>query len=152
MMRIGIIGSIAFFLFFAQTQAVSACAIATFEQPLSVVEPAGKSDAFLLWDGSTERLIIHPKLKGNAQEFGMAFAFPSRPKIKETSREIFTQLEEYTKPRAVQKTGFDTMMFGAASENATAQVTPPVKVLEMRDVGDFTVSVLSATDAGALVE
>ncbi|MBI4272466.1 DUF2330 domain-containing protein [Candidatus Uhrbacteria bacterium] len=146
-----VIGSIALFLFFIQAQLASACAIATFEPSLSVVEPSGKSNALLVWDGFTERLILDPRLKGNAQDFGMAFAFPSRPKVKEASRKIFSQLEEYTKPRSVQRTEGDAMMFSGTGASAP-QAASPVEVLERREVGDFTVSILTATDAGALIE
>lgn len=149
MKRISI--AIAVFLFFAYAQGLSACAIATFESPLSQVEPAGKSDAVLMWNGITERLILRPKLKGNAQEFGMVFAFPARPQVSEAADELFFELEEYTKPLASRDTGTGGTFFGANAA-VTPQYEDSVEELETRNVGDFTVSVLTATDAGALIE
>ena len=131
---------------------VSACAIASFEREGTTVEPIGLSQALIVWNDGVEHLILDPKLKGAAKDFGLAFAFPARPEVNESSRVIFRELAAYTKPKVVYRARADTgSFFGAGRSAPPASAAPPIIVVEEKEVGDFSVAVLQATDANALI-
>lgn len=132
---------------------VSACAIAPFEPAGTTVEPAGLSQALIVWREGIENLILDPKLKGNAKDFGLAFAFPSRPEVTEADPALFNELSEFTKPRVpVHFEEGETRVYGFGAAGAAPEASaPPVTVVEEKDVGDYSIAVLQATDAGALI-
>jgi hypothetical protein len=126
---------------------VHACMPAPFEPEGTVVERTGESRTFIAWDRNTEWFVIDPQLRGTASEFGLAFAFPGRPEVREAPKEIFTELAEHTKPRErPSPPGFT----GAAPPDAGPEAGRLVEVIEVKEVAEFTVSILTATDAQAL--
>lgn len=133
---------------FALAKPASACLPAPFGPEGAVVERTGESRAFIAWDGLTETLVIDPQLKGTASEFGLALAFPGRPEVREAPKELFSELEEHTRPRERPST---PDLAGAAPSDAGPEAGRPVEVLEVKEVAEFTVSILTATDAQALV-
>ena len=139
-------------LFFTQPLFACACGIATFAPENELVESDGTARALLVWKNSVEHYVIDPGLRGNAQDFGMAVAFPSRPEISKAPNNLFNELFEYTKPiippRAASRS--DTGSFFGATQSAPQEQA--VTVIETKDVGDFTTTVLTATDSKALLE
>lgn len=135
---------------FAFAKPASACLPAPFGPEGAFVERTGESRAFIAWDGLTETLVIDPQLRGTASEFGLALAFPGRPEVREAPKEVFSELEEHTRPR--ERPRPPTRGEGASPPGAGfVEALPPVEVLEVKEVAEFTVSILTATDAQALV-
>lgn len=133
---------------FAFAKPAAACLPAPFGPEGAVIERTGESRAFIAWDGRTEWLVIDPQLRGTASEFGLALAFPGRPEVREAPKEIFTELAEHTRPRERPR---PPNFAGATPLDAGPEAARPVEVLEVKDVAEFTVSILTATDAQALV-
>lgn len=116
-----------------------------FVPPGRVYHPDNNTRGLLVWDGITEKLIIEPSFTGNAKDFGLMMPTPSRPEINEAPEKIFEELEDLTNP-IVQRQFFEGP--DAAVLSAPA---PGVVVVEQKDVGDYTASVLTATSADALL-
>lgn len=125
-----------------------ACLPAPFGPEGAVIERMGESRAFIAWDGRTEWLVIDPQLRGTASEFGLALAFPGRPEVREAPKEIFMELADHTRPLERPRL---SDLAGATPSDAGPEAGRPVEVLEVKDVAEFTVSILTATDAQALV-
>ena len=139
-------------LFFTSPLYACACGIATFAPENELVESDGTARALLVWKDNVEHYVIDPGLRGNAQDFGMAVAFPSRPEISKAPDNLFNELFEYTKPIIPPRASFRNdagSFFGATQSVPQEQV---VTVIETKDVGDFTTTVLTATDSQALLE
>lgn len=135
---------------FAATSYACACGIATFDSPDTLVESNGTAKALLVYNNGVEHYVISPGLRGNAQDFGMAVAFPSRPEITKAPDNLFEELFEYTKPIAPPRTGSikDGFSFGAAQ---MAPKIESVQVIETKEVGDFTTTVLTANNSSELL-
>ncbi|MBI4434216.1 DUF2330 domain-containing protein [Candidatus Uhrbacteria bacterium] len=129
---------------------VTACMPAPFGPEGTVVERTGSARAFIAWDGLTETLVIDPQLRGTAQEFGLVLAFPGRPEASEAPPDLFAELAGYTRPR--ERPQPPTRGWGAAAPDAGPEALPPVEVLEVKDVAEFTVTILRASDSQALVD
>ncbi len=135
---------------FALAQPVAACMPAPFGPDGTVVERTGSARAFIAWDGLTETLVIDPQLRGTAQEFGLVLAFPGRPEASEAPPDLFAELADYTRPR--ERPQPPTRGAGSAAPDAGPEALPPVEVLEVKDVAEFTVTILRASDSQALVD
>lgn len=134
---------------------VQACGYRAYTPPGKSVKASELSQALIVWQGGTEHLIIDPGLNGDAADFGLVFAFPSLPEVKEAQREMFDQLEEYTRPivqtgRSSEGLQYDG--FGGIFMGATAPGQQSVTVVERKKVGDFHATVLTATSADALLQ
>lgn len=134
---------------------VSACGYRAYTPPGKTVKVSELSQALIVWKNGTEHLIIDPGLTGDASNFGLVFAFPARPEVKEAQREMFDELEEYTRP-IVLTGGRDFSRGGllelGTSYGAPATARPSVTVVERKRVGDFQATVLTATNADALLQ
>lgn len=134
---------------------VSACGYRAYTPPGKSVKVSELSQALIVWQGGTEHLVIDPGLNGDASNFGLVFAFPSLPEVKETQREMFDQLEEYTRPIVQTRQLSDELLYGGfpgMSAGATAHGRQSVTVVERKKVGDFQTTVLTANNADALVQ
>jgi HEAT repeat protein len=111
-------------------------------------EPTQK--AILVYDAGQEDLLLQVKYAGPVAQFGWLVPVPGLPTVKKGSMECFYELSRYTQehwePR-VPPAG----MRQSASRSAGDESKPePVKVIEIKTVGDYEVAVLSARDAGSL--
>lgn len=145
------LGSFLCLTFFTATPSYAcACGIATFSSEQTIVESDGTARAFLSWNEGSEHYVIDPGLRGTAQDFGMVAAFPSRPEINRAPDNLFQELFDYTKPLPSQRSGSDgTGYFGSVGATAPQST---VTVVEVKEVGDFTASVLTATDSISLAQ
>ena len=116
--------------------------------------------ALLVWEDGTETLHVRSNYRGPATEFAWVIPVPSRPTVRESSWELFTRIEQYTRPRVEVYTreslrhppvfpcgcaaGLQSSPGGAARESG---VTP----LETLDIQEFRVNIVHATDAGGFV-
>lgn len=104
-------------------------------------EPEQKAVVF--FGKGREQLIISPGYQGQASDFAWVVPVPSRPKVDILKGAIFHELAKLTEPK--RRTPVRKSAQALSPETA-------VTVLERRAVGAYDVSVLSATDGGALMK
>lgn len=144
--------TIASFVIFT-TVANAMCPVG-FVPPGRIYHSDNNTRGLLVWNfstnagqsGGTEKLIIEPSFTGNAKDFGLVMPTPSRPELNEAPEKIFEELEDFTNP--VVQRGF------IESLDAKVQSAPSagVVVVEQKDVGDYTATVLTADSASALID
>ena len=107
-----------------------------------VLEPNQK--ALIFFANGKEQLIISPNYSGDASDFAWVVPVPSRPKVEILPGAPFHELARLVEPAPPSFAGRPAP---AAKSAARSGVT----VIERKTVGDYDVSVLSATDGGALM-
>ncbi|MDX1765702.1 MAG: DUF2330 domain-containing protein [Candidatus Saccharimonadales bacterium] len=121
-----------------------------FIPPGRTFEPARDIKTLVKVDGDQQQLVVQPQFQGSATDFGLVMPFPSEPEIAEAPTKIFKQLEDLTNP--IQDFPIDEPI-PLTAEGDAANLSPrDVEVVEIRDVGDFTATTLSASSSEALVE
>jgi hypothetical protein len=116
-----------------------------FPPPGRIYHPDNNTRGLLVFDSVLEKLILEPSFTGNAKQFGLVMPTPSRPELNEAPEKIFQELEDLTNP-IVQRG------FGTESAQPAPFVSDGVVVIEQKDVGDYSASVLTANSAAALIE
>jgi Uncharacterized protein conserved in bacteria (DUF2330) len=94
---------------------------------------------------NTETLVFGPSWQASTKDFGLIIPVPSKPTITEAPEYIFDELESLTNQN---RYWIYPMM--KTLEAAPAYVGNGVTVVEKRDVGKYTATVLAATDAAGL--
>lgn len=138
----------AFIFVFTAPQALAFCTWG-FVPPEREYEPLNATEAFIAYDDGVQTLILKPEWQGNAQDFGIVYPTPAKPDVVEAPVDIFWQLEEATNPWIQPEIMFDDMARVMAVEESAADT---VTVVEEKQVGEYDVTVLTATDADDLVE
>ena len=116
-------------------------------------EPAQK--AILVHDAGREDLILQVKYEGPVDEFGWLIPVPNLPTVQIGSMKCFYELSQYTQKHfewGYQKSGTRSIPMSLDTESAGAKSEPPVKVIEIKTVGDYEIAILSTKDAGALAK
>ena len=108
-----------------------------------ILEPDQK--ALIYYSRGVEQLIISPNYSGEASDFAWVVPVPSRPRVEVLKGAPFHELARLVEPVPPAPAG--RMAFSAKSASEAAGVV----VLERKTVGDYDVSVLSATDGRALM-
>ena len=108
-----------------------------------ILEPDQK--ALLYFQAGREQLIISPNYAGEASRFAWVVPVPSRPKVEILKGAPFHELARLVEPVPPPS---GAIREGAAAKSAAA---PGVTVIERKTVGDYEVSVLSASDSHALI-
>ena len=114
-------------------------------------EPTQK--AILVFDAGREDLILQVKYEGPVDEFGWLIPVPTQPTVQKGSMKCFYELSQYTQ-RHFEPPVYETRSKGMdlAPASAGAIPEPPVKVIEIKTVGDYEIAVLSTKDSGALAK
>src|SRR6185369_4199152 len=99
----------------------------------------------IAYNSGHEDLLLQVKYEGPLEEFGWLIPVPKLPTVAQGSMECFYELSEYT-----QRHFESWHMNGTASVHKGGDEEPPVKVIEIKTVGDYKITTLSAKDAGAL--
>jgi len=107
-----------------------------------ILEPDQK--ALIFFDRGREQLIISPNYAGQSSDFAWVVPVPARPKVEILKGAPFHELARLVEPPPMRKS---TMAMGGRFAPPAASVT----VIERKTVGDYDVSVLSATDSRALM-
>jgi hypothetical protein len=113
--------------------------------------------ALIVWDEKAKKqhFIRRASFQTEVPYFGFLVPTPTRPELAETPDEVFTQLEDWTKPEVkTEKAYVDEHI----SIGCPAAKTPPgnvqeagvVEVLDQARVAGFDATVLKATDTQAL--
>ena len=134
---------ISFFIFVSVAYAMCPGIIAP---PQRSVMPDDNTHALLVYDfiSKIEHLIIEPSFHGNAKDFGMIMPIPNKPELLEVDQKLFRELEDLTNPLTRD---FVRTQSVSTSSGGTSGVT----IIEIKDVGDFTATVLTANDTNSLV-
>lgn len=109
-----------------------------------ITEPAQK--AALIYSHGREQLIISPSFSGPPGDFAWVVPVPSRPQVKILHGALFHELARIVEPPP-------PVRVYTPDGGARAPGPPhrrPVVLLERKTVGAYDVSILSATDGGAL--
>jgi len=119
----------------------------TFPPPDYHVMPDDDVQAFVTYSESDriQTLVVQPTFSGTATEFGMVMPIPDMPEINEAPEDMFDELwvyTEYALPEVVFAEQSDPYMSADSS----------VVVLEQKAVGDFETTLLTAGDAGDLID
>ena len=109
-----------------------------------IYHPDNNTRGLLVFDGALQKLILEPSFTGNAKQFGLVMPTPSRPELNEAPEKIFQELEDLTNPLVQRNFGLDAPSAQSAPGNVT--------VIEQKDVGDYSATVLTADSASALIE
>ena len=140
----------ALFLFlFLSTEALAFCTWG-FVPAEREYEPLDATEVFISYENGMQTLVLQPEWQGNAKDFAIVYPTPSKPEVVEGPANIFWELNEATNPFVNKGVLFDDVMDMAAvsTESAGESVT----VIEEKQVGEYEVTVLTATDANDLVE
>ena len=109
-----------------------------------ITEPAQK--AAIVYKDGREQLIISPSFSGPPGDFAWVVPVPSRPQVRILRGALFHELARIVEPPPPPR-----MMAPMAGGHAPGPPRrPPVVLLERETVGAYDVSVLSATNSGAL--
>ena len=116
-------------------------------------EPTQK--AILVYDAGHEDLILQVKYEGPVDEFGWLIPVPNLPTVQKGSMRCFYELSQYTQKHF--ETGWQhgqarSMSKGTAPNDSAENTEPPVKVIEIKTVGAYEITVLSTKDSGALAK
>lgn len=116
-------------------------------KPTRVISETGQK-AVIWHESGTETMILSTTFKGDADEFAWIIPVPSRPDVTKARDELFTALDDYTKPKNEQ---VPMPMSGITGVNITQfDYSEKVRVVETKKVDIYDVAVLEASDARAL--
>ncbi len=109
---------------------------------IDINEPTQK--AIIVHDAGQEDLLLQVKYEGPLEEFGWLIPVPSLPTVEKGSMRPFYELSRLTQQWGMSEGG---ATHGGLTKGARDE---PVKVIEVKTVGAYKVSILSAQDAGSL--
>ena len=132
-------------VFFFTVQSAGAMCMGIFIPSERQFTPPEHTRVLIVYNGSEEVIVIEPLFNGNAEDFGMILPVPSKPTIEEAPEDLFEQLEDFTNPQVMIMAVSDTPdmnMIGAGESK--------VVVVEQKVVGDYDVTVLTASESNSL--
>ncbi|WP_194521742.1 DUF2330 domain-containing protein [Cellulosimicrobium sp. JZ28] len=105
--------------------------------------------AVLQWDGTTETMLVELSTLSNAPEVGLLLPTPAPAQVALADPQVFRELDELTRPRAVvsDTRWWPELGFGSGAD---AVAGAGVTVLDEVRLGPLDVTTLGASDAGAL--
>ena len=92
-------------------------------------------------------MVCRPEFKGNAADFAIIYPTPDRPEVTEAPIKLFTELNNATNPPRQWTRTLEVVPMAAEALTFAESVT----VIEQKDVGDYTATVLTATNSDDLV-
>jgi HEAT repeat protein len=120
------------------------CFVFKWNKSIDINEPTQK--AIIVHDAGREDMLLQVKYEGPLQEFGWLIPVPSLPTVEIGSMEPFYELSQLTqREMAVSRGGFTLGGSGGKGSHDDG-----VKVVEVKTVGAYEVSILSAQDSGSL--
>jgi hypothetical protein len=137
------------FLFMFIAQPVAAFCTWGIMPPEREYEPVDATEVFISYEDGIQTLVLKPEWQGNAKEFAIVYPTPSKPEVNEAPKWIFDELDTATNPWPdVIFMADDEAVFSTKAANEAGTVA----VVEEKQVGEYEVTVLTATDADDLVE
>lgn len=111
-------------------------------------EPVDATEVFISYENDAQTLVLQPEWQGDVTDFAIVYPTPSKPSIEAGPQQIFNELDQVTNPWLPVPMA---MMEGEMAADAAVK-TESVTVVEEKQVGEYEVTVLTATDADDLVE
>ena len=114
-----------------------------------LIEPAQK--AMIVYDGDIEDLIIQVKFEGKVRDFAWVVPTPNYPDVEEANRVLFVELSDLTRP----PTDYGDIYYGCGCVAGGDRLAPKeggVDIWEEKQVGNYSVTILSADDPQALIK
>lgn len=113
--------------------------------------------ALLVWQDGKETLHLQSNYEGPAADFAWVIPVPARPAVSRSSWELFTQVEEATRPRVhfavvSYHGGLCGCSGGEASTEEQGTADAAVAVLETLSIAEFHVDIVHARDGGGFVD
>jgi hypothetical protein len=135
-------------LFLISTQSAAAmCTWGVFPQEREY-EPLDATEAFISYADGVQTLVLQAEWKGDVTDFTIVYPTPSKPEVEAGPEQIFTELDAVTNPWIQPDFMFnETMAVKTSAESEDQTVT----VVEEKQVGEYEVTILTATDAEDLV-
>src|SRR6478609_11235163 len=127
----------------------SACACGGFVDSPAYDTSVASETAVLQWDGETETVLLELSTLSNAPEVGLLLPTPAPAEVALADPQVFRELDELTRPRAVvsDTRWWPELGFGSGAD---AVAGAGVTVLDEVRLGPLDVTTLGATDTGAL--
>lgn len=120
-----------------------------FAPPSRQFAPASNMKTLISRQGDQLTMTVQPQFSGDATNFALVMPFPSEPTVTEAPESVFTELEDLTNPEVA----FDDFVgINTALEGDTSTERSELRIIEERDVGDFSTVTLSASSETALIE
>jgi len=112
--------------------------------------------ALLVWREGKETLHLRSTYEGPAADFAWVVPVPARPTVERSSWELFTQVEEATRPRldlisVTYHKSLCTCAAGRGTAETVGAAESAVALLESLDVAEFHVDIVHARDGGGFV-
>jgi len=118
------------------------CFVFHWNKQIDINEPTQK--AIILHDKGQEDMVLQVKYEGPAEDFGWLIPVPGLPEVRKGSMDCFYEVSRLTQQRF--EVAATLSMSRGKGEDAG------VKVIEVKTVGAYEVTVLSATNAASLGE
>ena len=118
------------------------CFVFKWNKGIDINEPTQK--AIIVHKAGREDLLLQVKYEGPVEEFGWLIPVPSLPTVEKGSMEPFYELSRLTQREFAMRAG----TLGGTSGQGRGEES--VKVVEVKTVGAYEISILSARDSGAL--
>lgn len=112
-------------------------------------EPLDATEVLLAYDNGVQTLVLQPEWQGDVTDFAIVYPTPSRPDITQAPEWIFDELNDATNPWLPVPVALLEDVDLAMDDMTKAE---SVTVVEEKQVGEYEVTVLTATDADDLVE
>jgi len=121
-----------------------------YPSPYPVAETAQK--AVIWYENGIETLILSTSFRGNAKDFGWLIPVPSKPKVDTASDELYTALEDLTRPKYQVDRGVMEIPYSATGLQEKAPVPQSPTIIDTKVVDVFDITTLSANDEKGLSE
>lgn len=140
--------TVAFLFTFLTTEAFAMCTWGIVPQQKEY-QPVDATEAFIAYENGVQTLVLQPEWQGDVTDFAIVYPTPSKPEVTQGPVDLFRQLDDATNPwvwDATKLEDFDDALM------ITAGLSESVTVVEEKQVGEYDVTVLTATDAEDLAE
>lgn len=103
--------------------------------------------AVIFYDNKVEDLILSVSFRGDAEDFGWIVPTPEKPEVSKASEEIFTSLDEITRPKK-------EYMHPASGrfKDSNQKIEEEVRIVETKKIEYYNITVLQAGDSEVLAD
>jgi hypothetical protein len=136
-------------VFLAFPQSISALSL--IYPPPFPVEPTTQRAA-IWYENGIETLILSTTFRGSAKDFGWLIPVPQKPQTDKASDELFTALDDLTRPKYAVDRGPLEIPLGISGLEEKQRGPSPPTIIETKEVDIFDITVLESKDEKGLTE
>ena len=118
--------------------------------PYPIIETSQK--AVIWYEAGIETLILSTTFRGNAKDFGWLIPVPAKPEVDKASDELFTALEDLTRPKVDVDRGPLDIPLGITGLEEKRLAPAGPTVIETKEVDIFDIIVLDAKNQQGLTD